>query len=79
MELHNHTIEVVTENVRRIKEVGLKEAYFSIESELNRAFTVWVLDQGWTVDEAEWNHPESLYVGAEKPQRPLTVFSVKWP
>lgn len=76
--LDKHTIEVVTETVHSIRHVGLNEAYFSIEPELNTAFTAWVLDQGWTVDEADWNHPESLYVGAKKAEKPLTVFSVKW-
>jgi len=80
MELPIHTIETVTETVRSIREVGLNEAWFSIEPEHNTAFTYWVIDQGWQVAEAEWNHPESLYVGEKPhPKRPLTVFSVKWP
>lgn len=76
--LDKHTMEVVTESVHSIRHVGLHEAYFSIEPDLGPAFTAWVLDQGWTVEEAEWNHPESLYVGAKRAERPLTVFSVKF-
>lgn len=76
--LDKHTIETVTETVYAIKKVGLNECYFSIEPEHNVEFTAFLVDQGWTVEEAEWNHPESLYVGIKKAERPLTVYSVKF-
>jgi len=79
MLLEKHTIEVVTETVNSIRKVGLKEAWFSIEPEYNTAFVAWLVDEGYTVEEAEWNYPESLYVGVKKAECPLTVFSVKWP
>ena len=76
--MHYEISETVTELVEAIAAAGLREAYFSIEPDLGPSFTAWLVDQGWHVSEAEWNHPESLYVGINKPQRPLTVFSVKW-
>lgn len=78
MELDIRVIETVLDTVNAVREVGLKEVWLSIEPQYNSAFTSWLIDQGFAVNEAEWNYPESLYVGTDKPQRPLTVFSVKW-
>lgn len=73
-------ITEVLKTVEALNAVGLKEAWFSIEPEFNVIFNAWLLEQGYTVSEAEWNAPESLYVGIyPEPRRPLTVFSVKWP
>lgn len=70
--------ETVIELVEAIAAAGLREAYFSIEPEMGPTFTAWLIDRGYVVAEAEWNAPESLYVGVNKPVRPLTVFSVRW-
>jgi len=71
------TTEVLN-TVHTVNAVGLKEIWVSIEPNLARHLIEWAIDQGYHIQEAEWNHPESLYVGVDKPHRPLTVLAVQW-
>ena len=74
----NHITRHITETVHSIRHAGLNEAYFSVDPENAPKVVSWAVDQGWTVEEAEWNHPEGLYVGTGTGQRPLTVLSFKF-
>ena len=70
--------ERISNDIKKIREAGLHEAYFSIGPELAPKLVSWAIDQGWVVEEADWNNPESLYVGTGTGQRPLTVLSFKF-
>jgi hypothetical protein len=76
---HKHTMEVTNETIHSIRHVGLKEAWFSIDTEFAAEFQTWLEGKGYTVAQEQWNHPQSLYVGHKDPNGELTVFSVKWP
>lgn len=73
-----HITRQVTETVHSIRHAGLHEAAFSFDPENAPQILSWALDQGWSVEEADWNNPESLYVGTGTGQRPLTVLSFKF-
>lgn len=73
-----HITRHVTETVHTIRHAGLHEAYFSTDPENAPKLVSWAIDQGWIVEEAEWNNPESLYVGTKTGQQPLTVLSFKF-
>ena len=76
--IESRTADKITKTVDAIKQVGLHECCFSIEPELAPKLVAWAIDQGWTVEEADWNNPESLYIGEGTGLRPLTVLTFKF-
>jgi hypothetical protein len=73
------TLEPVFTAIEKIDEVGLKEAWFSVEHERVSDLQKVLEALGYTVTLKHWNHPQSLYIGSGVPaSTDLSVFSVRW-
>jgi hypothetical protein len=74
----NNQYQRVDEVVSRIREVGLTEAYVSIEVEEVSALVSHLNSQGITTEVTDWPLPENLYVGVAKKPRNLVVVSLNF-
>jgi hypothetical protein len=71
--------ETVEDTITKIQSVGLREAWFSWSKESTNELTLWLKNQGYTVEKREWSHPESLCVENKSSNtNELEVYSVKW-
>lgn len=74
----NLQFQRVDEVVRRIREVGLTEAYVSIEAEQVTQLKNHLNNQNISTEVTDWPLPENLYVGQEVQPQNLVVIALNF-